>query len=146
MSLDVINLWHQRARPNPTPEDFSVQLGVSLEEVCEMLETLTFTATDIPGESTQTVLMLRKLSDELKSGARAAAILDRRALLDALADQVVTAVGVGHCAGMNVPEACYRVNASNWTKYNKDGQPIFDANGKIAKGPDYVPVNLDGLW
>ena len=27
-----------------------------------------------------------------------------------------------------------------------DGQPVFDENGKIAKGPYYKPVDLTGLY
>jgi hypothetical protein len=73
-------------------------------------------------------------------------IADRRELLDSLADQIVTAVGVGHCANMNVPEAVLRVNKSNWSKYDQDGQPIFKPNGKIDKGPNYVEPDLSGLF
>jgi hypothetical protein len=66
--------------------------------------------------------------------------------LDSVADQIVTAAGAGHCAGMQVTEAVRRVNSSNWSKYDTNGKPIFDENGKIAKGPNYEPPNLEGLY
>jgi hypothetical protein len=47
---------------------------------------------------------------------------------------------------MNGPEALRRVNGSNWSKFNDDGQPIFDENGKIAKGPRYERPDLTGLY
>jgi len=31
-----------------------------------------------------------------------------------------------------------------WSKFI-DGHPVFDANGKIAKGKDYTPPNLDSF-
>lgn len=39
MSIESIELWHKRARPEPTDKDFNVQLGCHLEEVVEMLGT-----------------------------------------------------------------------------------------------------------
>jgi len=82
---------------------------------------------------------------DLKTGHMEAVPRDRKDLLDSLADQIVTAVGVGHCAKMNVPEAVERVDASNWTKY-VDGQPVFDDNGKVKKGPNYQKPDLTGLY
>ena len=141
MSLDLINMWHARARPNPTATNLGVQLGCHLEEVAEMLEALepTMAVTDAIG-------ILTALADNWKSGRHYPMIADRKELLDSLADQIVTAVGVGHCANMNVPEACLRVNQSNWSKYDSDGQPIFKATGKIDKGPNYQQPDLEGLF
>lgn len=63
-------------------------------------------------------------------------------LLDALVDQIVTAVGVGHMMGMDVLGALAEVNRSNFSKF-EDGKPVFDANGKITKGKHYTPPQLD---
>jgi hypothetical protein len=41
-------------------------------------------------------------------------------------------------------EAMDEVNASNWSKF-VDGQPIVDANQKIAKGPGYFKANLSAF-
>jgi hypothetical protein len=153
MSIDSIALWHKRARPTPSHRDFDVQVGCHLEEVLEMLETLEFSYTDefgtylpVKGHNTAAYSALKQLADNLKSGATEARITDRMDLLDSLADQVVTAVGVGHCAYMGVTDACAQVNSSNWSKFDDNGQPIFDAKGKIAKGPRYAPPDLEGLY
>jgi hypothetical protein len=61
-------------------------------------------------------------------------------------DQVVTGLGAAHCAGMKGAAACDRVNASNWSKFDHNGQPLRDVNGKITKGPNYQPPVLDGLY
>ena len=71
---------------------------------------------------------------------------NREEFLDSLCDQIVTSVGVGHCAKMDVTEGVRRVNSSNWSKYDTDGKPIFNEQGKIMKGPDYKAPNLKGLY
>lgn len=149
--INSIQLWHTHARPNPTDKDFSVQLGCHFEEVAEMVETLRFHVhghESCDGEMTMLFTGLKLFADSLKSGEAVATVAatNRKALLDSIADQIVTAVGVGHCARMAVATACTTVNASNWSKFDSDGQPIFDANGKIAKGPNYAPPDLEGMY
>ena len=62
-------------------------------------------------------------------------------LLDALADQIVTATGVGTFLGMDVPGATKEVNRSNYSKF-ENGEPIFNENKKVMKGKDYTPPDL----
>lgn len=62
-------------------------------------------------------------------------------LLDSLADQIVTATGVGTFLGMNVPGAVSEVNRSNYSKF-EDGEPVFNENKKVMKGKDYTPPDL----
>ena len=146
MSIESIELWQRRARPHPTAQDFNVALGVHLEEIAEMFEVLTVQHGTVDA-SFPVWVKLKELADGLKSGDMTASINpgEREAFLDSLADQVVTAIGVGHCAGMRTAEACERVNASNWTK-TVDGEFIRDANGKIAKPATYVAPDLKGLF
>lgn len=66
---------------------------------------------------------------------------NRLAILDSLADQIVTATGVGVFLGMNVPGALAEVNRSNFSKF-EDGEPIFNENKKVMKGKDYTPPDL----
>lgn len=149
MSIDTINLWHKRARPLPTERDFNVQLGCHLEEVAEMLETLTFHVegfASTPGEMTVLFAGLNLFADKLKSGETVVTINNRKDFLDSLADQIVTATGAGYCAGMNMTAAVGEVNRSNFSKFGSDGQPVRDANGKITKGPNYTPPNLRGMY
>jgi hypothetical protein len=141
MILNNIALWHRRARPNPTPADFSVQLGCHLEEFAEMLATLV----DTSGGITVLRVEVEHVAGLMKRGELRPTIKNRMEFLDSLADQIVTAVGAGHCAGMQTVVACGRVNASNWSKFDDSGQPIFNDHGKITKGPGYQPPNLTGL-
>ena len=144
MTIESIALWHKRARPAPTTKAFNVQLGCHLEEVVEMLETLDMKAGQ--HEYDQALFYLNNLAVAFKYGEATADIVDRRAFLDSIGDQVVTVVGVGYCAGMNVVDAVDEVNISNWSKFDHNGEPTFDDNGKIAKPSTYRPPFLDGMF
>jgi hypothetical protein len=144
MTTEAIELWHKRARPEPTDKDFNVQLGCHFEEIAEMLDTV-----EIPGaEMTfgDAIRSIKQVAEWLKDGEFVAFINDRKEFLDSIADQVVTGIGVAHCAGMKGAAACERVTTSNWSKFDHNGQPIRDQNGKIAKGPNYQQPVLDGLY
>jgi predicted HAD superfamily Cof-like phosphohydrolase len=148
MSIESIELWHCRARPNPTKQDFNVQLGCHFEEFSEMIESLRFsykngTGVEMPGKNSMIYQQIKDFADGLKAGRITVDIADRRGMVDSLADQVVTAVGVGHTADMDMYRAVNIVNTSNWSKFGKDGQPYFDQNGKVLKGPDYIPPALE---
>ena len=148
--LTITELWFKRAKPEPTEQNFNVQVGVHFEEFVEMLDTMRFYAPTVPGGTLAgSVMSLRNklhvLAEDLKSGKVQAVVEDRIEFLDSLADQIVTATGAGYMAGMNVPAALDRVNGSNFSKFDDNGMPLFDANGKIKKGPNYKKVNLDGL-
>ena len=141
MSIDSIELWHRRARPEPTPENFNVQLGCHVEEFIEMLDAVKFN-----GTWTNLRYELVLLADRLKANMESAEIVDRKEFLDSLADQIVTAVGVGHCAGMKTSDAVDAVSRSNWSKFNDEGFPIFNESGKIMKGANYKRPYLEGLY
>lgn len=145
-TLAAIATWHERARPNPTDAAFRAQLGCHFEEILEMVEALR-------SSSPITTHCLQALKDNLvwlsmglKRGELQVFTPSREELLDSLADQIVTAVGVGHCAQMDVTEACKVVNFSNWSKFDPEGQPIFTPQGKVSKGPNYVAPDLSGLF
>jgi predicted HAD superfamily Cof-like phosphohydrolase len=148
MSIESIALWHKRARPAPADKDFNVQLGCHLEEIVEMIEALRFshrngTGVQMPGKNSMLYQQIKDFADGLKAGRITAEVANRKELVDALADQIVTAVGVGHCASTNIVKAVDIVNTSNWSKFSPNGEPYFDQNGKVLKGPNYVPPALD---
>ena len=130
--IDIINLWFKKAVPNPTPRNVGVQTGVHYEEVSEMLQ-----ATGDIGMS----LAMANLASVYKAEVENVYIEDKVALLDALCDQIVTAVGTAYMNGFDIVGALKEVNSSNWSKFD-NGEPIFDENGKIKKGPNYRPPDL----
>jgi hypothetical protein len=146
MTVEFVEMWHKRARPKPTFENFNVQYGCHLEEIAEQLESLTGSDEYAHIALVKATAAIHKLSLILKHGEGTVFIRDRNEFLDAAADQIVTGVGATHCAHMNGPEALRRVNGSNWSKFNDEGQPIFNEHGKIVKGPDYKAPDLEGLY
>ena len=145
-TLAEITTWHQRARPNPTDAAFNAQMGCHFEEILEMVECLR-SVSPVTTHCLQAITdNLVWLSMGLKRGEVQVFAPGREELLDSLADQIVTAVGVGHCAHMDVTEACKVVNFSNWSKFGTDGLPIFSEGGKILKGSGYVQPDLSGLF
>ena len=108
MSIDSIELWHRRGRPEPTARELDIQLGCHVEEFVEMLACVKF-----DGTWANMRYELTLLADRLKSGQETAVIHDRKEMLDSLADQIVTAIGVGHCAGMKTSDAVDAVSLRN---------------------------------
>ena len=146
--IDNITLWHKRARPEPTQNDFNVQLGCHIEEFVEMLQSISLSSTQRGSADSflKLVHTLENFANDLKSNTITVGIADRKEFLDSLADQIVTAIGVGVCAKMDVVDACQEVNDSNWSKFNYKGFPEFDDNGKIKKGERYRKPNLEGMY
>lgn len=143
MTTEAIELWHRRARPEPTASDFNVQLGCHFEEIEEMMRSIVTDDEEVWQEVRSQIYVLSKL---LKLNELKARVDDRKEFLDSIADQVVTGIGAAYCAGMKGAAACDRVNTSNWSKFDENGQPIRDTNGKITKGPNYQQPVLDGLY
>ena len=137
--------WFEAAVPNPTAKNLEVQLGVHLEEVVEMMAAFIIEkASDASfGEWEETFQELNIVATMLKEGKLKVVNLDADAVLDGITDQQVTAIGIGHMLGMDTTGALAEVDRSNFSKFGKDGQPIFDENGKIKKGPHYVKPNLE---
>lgn len=133
--------WFEIAVPNPTSKNISTQIGCHLEEVVEMLVELSATDNESHRKITNAISALTVLSDTMKEDHTAYCIPYKIAFLDSLADQIVTATGIGTFLGMNVPGALAEVNRSNYSKF-EDGEPIFNENKKVMKGKDYTPPDL----
>ncbi|AXY83337.1 hypothetical protein [Acidovorax phage ACPWH] len=137
MTINSIKNWFEQAVPNPTDKNRAVQIGCHFEEVGEMMDASCNHQFSIASEETK--LLAATLKENWPGVSHAD--VDRAALLDALCDQIVTAIGVGHMFGLDVEAALAEVNRSNWSKF-VEGKPVFDVNGKIAKPATYSPPNL----
>ena len=65
--------------------------------------------------------------------------------LKELADLVYVCYQYAANQGWDLDEALDRVHKSNMSKLDDDGQPIFREDGKVLKGPNYAPPNLEDL-
>lgn len=139
--------WFEKTRPEKTARDYLAQLACHFEEVAECIDAI--------GYDHHAVLRLRdRLRETLASYASYTSYADsdckgnplpedwRKELLDALCDQIVTAIGVAHCANLDIVGALAEVNYSNWSKF-ENGEPIRNEYGKVIKGSNYRAPVLD---
>lgn len=66
-------------------------------------------------------------------------------LLDAVADSIVVLIGTANALGMDLDTAMERVFESNLTKLGEDGRPFYNSDGKVMKGPNFIPPDLRDL-
>lgn len=136
MSIQSIIRWFEIAKPKPTDKDQVSQMAYHAEEFAEMMDAVGRTDMRIKAQDMRAKL-LSVASNEAKEFISQ---IDDVALLDALCDQVVTAIGVGVLLGYDMAKAIKEVDRSNWTKFAKDdnGRPVpyIRPDGKIGKNPD----------
>ena len=136
--IHSIKEWFKAAKPNPSTADVCLQIGCHYEEVSEMSAVL---YDYVEYELADTALKYQ-MHDSWYLGTIEELSADARVeLLDALCDQIVTAVGVAYMMGMDIEGALAEVNRSNWSKF-EGGVPVFNKQGKIAKGAEYTPPEL----
>jgi predicted HAD superfamily Cof-like phosphohydrolase len=135
--------FFQKAWPDQV-EDYTTQLGCHFEEVAEMVQEITPRTQQMGLLLNRLHLALEDVAKELKRTKQAAEVepANRVKFLDSLCDQIVTAVGSAYRTGMDIDGAMAEVNRSNMSKFDEDGNPIFDDNGKMTKGPNYSEADL----
>jgi predicted HAD superfamily Cof-like phosphohydrolase len=146
MTEDVLEqtaLWFEKAVPYPTTKNLHTQVGCHFEEVVEMIQSIHSEDTNTTYLLVAAETALKELADHLKASDKKISVPARlqKDLLDALCDQIVTAVGTAHMLHFDIHGALQIVNGSNWSKF-VDGKPVFDANQKIQKGPNYFKADL----
>ena len=65
--------------------------------------------------------------------------------LKELADLVYVCYQYAENMQWNLDEAMDRVHKSNMSKLDEYGKPIYREDGKVLKGPNYKPPNLEDL-
>ena len=143
MSLKQIKTWFEKAVPQPEQKNLNTQMGVHIEEIAEMLETITASTPEMQQKLDDLRRATEEVATDMKPGAMQITIADPVEYVDSLCDQIVTAVGNGHMAGIDILGAAGEVANSNDSKFDADGNPIFNPDtNKIMKGPGYFKPNL----
>lgn len=148
-SSDILantKIWFTRVRPEPNDQHFHSQLGCHFEEVVEMLDELEGVTNQEHNYVVNAREALHLLAEQLKASAKVndqmVRVVDRVKMIDSICDQIVTVTGVAHTLEMDVINAMQAVNVSNYSKFGEDGEPIYDENMKMTKGPNYVEADL----
>lgn len=132
MTIQSIIRWFEIAKPKPTAKDQVSQMAYHADEFAEMMDAVGRTDMRIKAQD-MCIKLLSVASNEAKEFINR---IDDVALLDALCDQIITAIGVGVLLGYDMEKALAEVNRSNYTKFNPDGTPYIRIDGKIGKNPD----------
>lgn len=139
--MERILAWFKAAKPNPTDKDIATQLGAHFEEVSEMMQALSCNSS-LVRQVSQDFYTSPSIDKDNRDKVITLPENWKVDLLDALCDQIVTAVGVGYMLGFDMVGALNNVISSNHSKF-VDGEPLLNENGKIVKGPGYVAPSLE---
>lgn len=117
--VDTLNLFKE-ANPEPTDKDKLEQIGHHFKEVCKQLEAMGCETGELGVMAYELNTYTKEQPDSVISNKLNE--FNNLDLLDALAAQIVSAVGVAHMMGFDIIGALSEVNASNWAKYY-EGEP-----------------------
>ena len=110
---DFMEVFGQIVEPEPIiPDDMTVDLRVDL------------------------------IAEEFLELREAVANEDIVEIADALTDLLYVVYGAGHAFGIDLDECFLEVHASNMSKLDDDGQPIYREDGKVLKSDNYFKPNL----
>ena len=85
------------------------------------------------------ISLIEEELDELKEAINQKNLVE---VADALTDILYVTYGAGHAFGINLDSCFEEVQRSNMSKLGLDGQPIYNAKGKVLKGPNYFKPDL----
>ena len=72
--------------------------------------------------------------------------INKADLTKELADLIYVTIGFAVTFGLPLCEVFERVHQSNMSKLGEDGKPVYREDGKVMKGPNYQPPQLDDLF
>ena len=88
-------------------------------------------------------LRINLIEEELNEFKEAVSKKDLKEVADALTDILYVTYGAGHAFGINLDDCFEEVQKSNMSKLGDDGNPIYNEQGKVMKGPKYFKPDLN---
>jgi len=83
--------------------------------------------------------LIKEELDEFKQALENKDLLE---VADALTDILYVTYGAGHAFGIDLDSCFNEVQNSNMSKLGEDGNPIYNEQGKVMKGPNYFKPEL----
>ena len=83
--------------------------------------------------------LIKEELDELTAAIRNKDLLE---VADALTDILYVTYGAGHAFGIDLDKCFNEVQNSNMSKLDNNGNPIYNDDGKVMKGPNYFKPDL----
>ena len=85
------------------------------------------------------------IEEELTELKEASEKRDIVGVSDALGDILYVTIGMAVEMGLPIETIFDEIQRSNMTKLGSDGKPIIQPPGKIMKGPNYEPPNIEDI-
>tara|TARA_B100000787_G_C15962167_1_gene193691 strand:- start:185 stop:556 length:372 start_codon:yes stop_codon:yes gene_type:complete len=116
----------------------------NFDKVKTFMETFDQEVKNKPSFSTDRINKLRYdlIKEELEELKEAMENKDLLEVADALTDILYVAYGAGHAFGVDLDKCFEEVQNSNMSKLGEDGNPIYNKDGKVMKGPKYFKPDL----
>lgn len=68
-------------------------------------------------------------------------------IADALGDMVYVIYGTALTYGIDLNAVITEIHRANMSKLGEDGHPIYRGDGKVLKGPNYIPPDIEAvMW
>ena len=83
--------------------------------------------------------LIKEELDELNEAIKNKDLLE---VADALTDILYVTYGAGHAFGIDLDKCFNEVQNSNMSKLDDNGNPIYNEDGKVMKGPNYFKPDL----
>jgi predicted HAD superfamily Cof-like phosphohydrolase len=115
-----------------TNELLGLRFNLHDEENAEVAEALAFLSEKVDQDK-----LLREIQDP-------APFLSN--LTKEIADNIYVLIGTAVNLDLPLAEAFAEVHRSNMSKVGEDGKPIYREDGKVLKGPNYTPANIDQFF
>ena len=87
-------------------------------------------------------LRISLINEELEEFKMAIKNNDLKEAVDALTDILYVTYGAGCAYGIDLDKCFKEVQRANMSKLGNDGKTIYNENGKVMKGPNYLAPNL----
>ena len=87
-------------------------------------------------------LRLNLIKEELSELEEAMKAKNLKEVADALTDILYVTYGAGYAYGIDLDQCFKEVQRANMSKLGEDGKPIYNDQGKVMKGPNYLEPNL----
>jgi len=87
-------------------------------------------------------LRLDLIKEELSELEEAMKTKNLKEIADALTDILYVTYGAGYAYGIDLDQCFKEVQRANMSKLGEDGKPIYNDQGKVMKGPNYIKPDL----
>ena len=84
--------------------------------------------------------LIKEELDEFEDAIKKRNLLE---VADALTDILYVTYGAGHAFGIDLDKCFEEVQQSNMSKLDEKGNPIYNDDGKVMKGPKYFKPDLN---